>query len=104
MQIAIFAKRQTSNDGRPYVKYLSRLTKKDGTELTAVVKFRDPCPKPDPDICPINIKFDKGDANFSTKNRVNEDTAEIITAHTLWVTKWEIGAPYVDKSLDEFVD
>ena len=102
MEIAIFAKKRQSNDGRTFYNYLTRLTRKDGTEISAVVKFRSNVTPPDPNICPLYIQFNKDDASFSSKTVVNEDTAEVITRNTLWVHAYQPGRPWVDTSMDEF--
>lgn len=103
MEITIFAKKRNSTDGRVFYTYLSTLTKKDGSSITAQVKFRESAGNPKPEECPMNIKFDKVDANFTSKDLVDEDTGEVITSRTLWVTKWSKGQPYVDTSMDDFV-
>lgn len=103
MQTAIFAKKRTNSDGRVFYTFLTRLTRKDGTEVTAQVRFRDPAPQPEPDACPMNIVFERPDANFTTKDIVNEETAEVVTSNTLWIKKWTQGEPYVDSSMDDFV-
>lgn len=102
MEIAIFAKRMTRKDGTPFFKYLSTLHRKDGTTQTVGVRFRDDCGHPKPENCPINIKVDKNDANMVRKDFVREDTGEVATSFTLWVSKWVEGSPYVDTSLDEY--
>lgn len=102
MEIAVFAKKRTTTDGRPFYGYLATLTKKDGSPLTVAVKFRDDCGAPKPENCPMNIKFQKGAANLSSKEYVREDTGETANSYTLWVSAWEVGSPYVDTSLDDF--
>lgn len=102
MEITIYAKKRTTDEGKAFHSYLSTLTRKDGDTQTVSVKFRDDAGKPKPENCPMNIKFDKGDANLSTKEFVREDTGEIGLSYTLWVSKWEQGAPFVDHSLDDF--
>lgn len=111
MEITVFAKKRNTTDGRVFYTYLSTLTKKDGSTVTTQVKFRDSAGKPNPEECPMNIKFDKTDANFTSKDRsedvVDEDTGEvtskIVTSRTLWIAKWSKGSPYVDTSMDDFV-
>lgn len=102
MEITIFAKKRTSSEGKSFFSYLSTLTRKDGTKQTVSVKFRDDCGNPKPEQCPMNVKFDKGNANISTREFVREDTGEVGTSYTLWVSAWEPGAPFVDHSLDDF--
>lgn len=102
MEITIFAKKRTTKDGKTFYGYISTLTRKDGTKQTVSVKFRDECGSPKPEKCPVNIKFDKSDANLATSEFVREDTGERATSYTLWVSAWENVSPYIDKSLDDF--
>lgn len=102
MEITIYAKKRNSADGKMFYSYLSTLTRKDGTKQTVSVKFRDEAGNPKPEKCPMNVKFDKGNANMSTKEFTREDTGEVATSYTLWVSAWELGTPFVDHSLDDF--
>ena len=102
MEITIFAKKRNTSDGKTFYSYLSTLTRKDGTQQTVTVKFRDDAGNPKPENCPMNIKFSKGSANMATHEFTREDTGEIGTSYTLWVSNWEQGTPYVDHSLDDF--
>ncbi len=103
MELTIFAKKKTTNEGKTFFAYLSTLTRKDGTKQSVQVKFRESCGAPKPELCPLNIKIDKTKANLSSREFVREDSGETITSFTLWVSAWENGAPYVDHSLDEFI-
>ena len=102
MEITIYAKKRTTSEGKSFYSYLSNLTRKDGTKQTVSVKFRDDCGNPKPENCPMNIKFDKSDANMATREFVRDDTGLVGTSYTLWVSAWEIGTPFVDYSLDDF--
>lgn len=102
MEITIYAKKRTTNEGKSFYSYLSRLTKKDGGVQTVAVKFRDECGAPKGEKCPVNIKFNKSDANMVTHEFEREDTGEIGTGYTLWISAWENGLPFVDHSLDDF--
>lgn len=102
MEITIYAKKRTTKEGKSFYSYLSNLTRKDGTKLTVSVKFRDECGNPKPENCPMSIKFDKRDANLSTRKFVHFETGEVGTSSTLWVSAWEPGTPFVDHSLDDF--
>lgn len=102
MEITIYAKKRTTSEGKSFYSYLSTLTKKDGNKQTVAVKFRDECGSPKPEKCPMNIKFNKTDANMSSREFTREDTGEVGTSFTLWVSAWENGAPFVDHSLDDF--
>lgn len=103
MILTVFAKKRTTNEGKVFYSYLTRLTKKDGTEITTTVKFRDTCGNPKPENCPCNIVVEKGSCNFNSKEIVNESTGEIIVSNTLWVSEWRNGERYVDTSMDEFM-
>lgn len=102
MEITIYAKKRTTAEGKTFFSYLSTLTRKDGTTQPVSVKFRDECGNPKPEKCPMNIKFDKGRANMATREFTREDTGETDISYTLWVSRWEQGAPFVDHSLDDF--
>lgn len=102
MEITIYAKKRTTKEGKSFYSYLSNLTRKDGTKLTVSVRFRDECGNPKPENCPMSIKFDKRDANLSTRKFVRFETGEVGTSNTLWVSSWEPGTPFVDHSLDDF--
>lgn len=102
MEITIYAKKRNSADGKTFYSYLSTLIRKDGTKLTVSVKFREGAGNPKPELCPMNIKFDKCNANLATKEFTREDTGEVATSNTLWVSAWELGSPFEDHSLDDF--
>ena len=102
MEITIYAKKRNTADGKKFYSYLSTLIRKDGTKQTVSVKFRDDAGSPKPEHCPMNIKFDKGNANMTTKEFTREDTGETAVSYTLWISAWEPGAPFVDHSLDDF--
>lgn len=102
MEITIFAKKRTTKEGKTFYSYISTLNRKDGTKQTVSVKFRDECGSPKPEKCPLNIKFEKMDANLSTNDFIRDDTGEVAKSFTLWISAWEQGAPYIDKSLDDF--
>lgn len=107
MKLAIFAKKLTSKEGRPFAKYFTTLTKKSGEEIMVQVKFREDCGAPKPEECPMNIVVDKTNCNYreKTSSYVDEDgNEEEYTAKTLWVSAWTMGEPYVDTSMDEFED
>lgn len=102
MEIAIYAKKRTTAEGKTFYSYLSTLTRKDGGKQTVSVKFRDDAGNPKPENCPMNIKFNKSSANLATNEFIREDTGEIGTSYTLWISGWEQGAPFVDHSLDDY--
>ncbi len=102
MNVVIFAKKRTTKEGKKFYNYIGTLKKKDGSEDTVAVKFREECGAPDPKSCPCNILVNKGDANISSRDFTREDTGEVIVIKTLWVNAWKQGAPYVDHSLDDY--
>lgn len=102
MELSVFAKKRNTQEGKIFYSYLTTMTRKDGTELTVSVKFRDECGAPKPDACPVNIIVEKSDANLVSKDFTREDTGEQGKLYTLWVSNWVEGSPYVDHSLDDF--
>lgn len=103
MKTTIFAKKKTSRDGKPFIAYVAKLRRTDGTELTASVRFREECGAPNANACPMNIEFPKDKANLSTETYTREDTGEDATAYKLWISDWkESPEKYVDHSLDDF--
>lgn len=102
MDLTIFAKKRTANDGRTFYGYIARLTNVNtGETLVAGVKFRDECGAPKPEKCPCNIVVDKKKANLSEKLFTAEN-GETRKGYTLWVSEWTPGKEYVDTSLDEY--
>lgn len=109
MKVLVFAKKRQTKDGRNFTAYVTKLSRKDGTELTAGVKFREECGAPTADECPCYVEVDKKNANLATRNReiTDEETGEIkdVVQYTLWVSAWErSNEVYVDHSLDDFED
>ena len=111
MKLTIFAKKLTSKNGRDFYRYITTLTRKcpDGTteDVTVQVKFRDECGAPKGESCPVNIIVDKKDCNY--REKIKTYTAEDgdekdYQEKVLWVAAWTLGEPYVDTSMDEFVD
>ena len=107
MRVVIFAKKRTTKDGKPFTAYVTKLTKKDGEEITAGVRFREECGSPKDSECPCYIEVDKSDANLATKTfeTTDPETGEIkdVISRTLWITAWEKSSEeYVDHSLDDF--
>lgn len=101
MEITLFAKKVQSNDGKTFYKFLSTLNKKDGETVSVQVKFREPAKLPAVNECPMNIKFNKTDANYVVKSI--DRNGEKIQSRVLWVSSWTPGKPYIDNSMDEFV-
>lgn len=104
MELTVFAKKRQSKDGRQFYTYITTLVKKDGEVLTTAVKFRESAGQPDPKECPMIIEAEKKNCNFSQKFLQNEETGQMITSNTLWVSEWTKSAKeYVDTSMDDFV-
>lgn len=103
MQITIFAKKRATKDGKNFVNFISRLTRKDGSTITAQVKIPED-KRPRADECPINIIVKKENANLSKTSYIREDNGELATRYALWVSDFERGPAYVDHSLDDFED
>ena len=105
MRATIFSKKMQTKEGRNYNRYITKLTKVDGSVVTMAVKFREECGEPK--NCPCNIVFDKANANFSEKVQtyIDKETGEEKEAvsKVLWINAWTEGEPYVDTSMDEFV-
>lgn len=104
MNLTIFAKKLTNQEGKSFYRYLSTLTRKDGSTQTVAVKFREDCGSPKGDKCPMNILVDRKDMNMTSHEYEREDTGEVAKGYTVWVSAWKEGAPYEDHSMDEFVD
>lgn len=104
MELAIFASKKTTRDGKPFTAYSSHINKKDGTSVYINVKFRQEAGAPKAENCPANIIVKKEECNMQSREYVREDTGEVGMRFTLWVSKWEPSKnPYVDHSLDDFV-
>jgi hypothetical protein len=102
MELTVFAKSRTTKEGKPFQTYFSKLTKKDGTEITTELKFREECGAPKQ--FPCNIIVDKKDANLVEKPITYEKDGEEKDAiqRRMWIANWTEGAEYVDHSLDDF--
>lgn len=101
MKITVFAKKRNTKEGKVFYTYLTKLAKKDGSEVTTAVKFKD---DNKPNSFPVNLIVSKQDCNFNTKNVVNEATGEVYQNNTLWINRWVEGEPYIDHSMDDFMD
>ena len=102
MEITVFAKKRTTKEGKTFYGYLTTLRRKDGTEQTVSVRFRESCENPKPENCPMNIIVEKRSANLSKREFIRESTGEVMNSYTLWVSEWKNGSAYVDHSLDDF--
>ena len=106
MNITVFGKKRTTKEGKPFTTYLTKLTKTDGEEITVQVKFTEEAGNPK--TLPINLVIDKKHANYTERveKYVDSETQQEkeTTRRILWVSAWKEGKPYVDTSLDAFVD
>lgn len=99
MEITIYGKRKKTGTGQIFTVYLSRIPKKDGTELPVTVKFETNIQPPQQ--LPCNITIDKPDAHLSSRKYKREDTGEEQLSWTLWINRYAQGSPYVDHSMDD---
>ena len=96
LELTIFAKKRSTKDGKKFATYFTTMP---GRDKANKVKFREECGAPE---CPANIVLRKGDANLSKETYTDEVTGEVKAVDVLWISKWEAGAPYEDKSMDEW--
>lgn len=103
MKITIFGKKKETQDGKKFVQYSTKLKKKDGTELFAIVKFNEGTPMPKYDDLPLNVVVEKENASLAKKQWESEDGEKTGWNFTLWVREWAVdtGNPFVDHSLDD---
>ena len=110
MRLTVFTKTKHTKEGKPFNTYFSKLKKKDGSEITAELKFREDCGVPKE--FPVNIDVDKKNANFSEKKVTvkvkdeagNEEEKEV-EQRRIWINEWTYSAEeYVDHSMDDFED
>ena len=95
MKITVFSKKISSK----FTGYVTKLKKKDGTEIYCRVRFREGCSAPS--VCPAIIEVEKDYANLVKKHYKNDDKEYDI--YTLWINNWETTLEkYVDHSLDDF--
>ena len=103
MNLTIFGKKKQTKEGKSFTAFVARMTKKDGSTITASVKFREDCGQPKLEECPINIIVDKVNANLVDRTYTRADTGEEAVSYTLWISAWERSKEkYVDHSLDDF--
>lgn len=105
MKITLFRKVRNTKEGKKFDSFITKLTKKDGSETTVSVRFLgDPRDAFDASLCPYIIIVDKKDANLSKRETMDENTGEMHTFYTLWVKKYTVSdEKYVDHSLDDYM-
>ena len=110
MQLTVFEKTKHTKEGKPFNTYFSKLKKKDGSEITAELKFREDCGVPKD--FPVNIIVDKSNANFSekdvtvvSKDEAGNEEERVVTQRRIWIKEWNYSDDeYVDHSMDDFED
>ena len=99
MKITVFSKKISKHDGSKFTGYVTKLKKKDGSEIYCRVRFHDGCNGPRE--CPAIIEVEKDKANLVKRHYKNDDQEYDI--YTLWITDWNLAEEkYVDHSLDDF--
>lgn len=113
MEINIFGKKGINSEGRTFPIYFSTLTKKDGSQDSVNVKFREACGSPDLKDCPCTIYVEREKANLvikpiiveddGVKSVLTDDNGEVKMRRTLWISEWQMVGPYIDHSLDDYI-
>lgn len=99
MKITVFSRKISKHDGSKFTGYVTKLKKKDGSEIYCRVRFREGCNAPHE--CPAIIDVNKDKANLIKRYYTKEDKEYDI--YTLWITEWNpTDEKYVDHSLDDF--
>ena len=99
MKITVFSKKISKHDGSKFTGYVTKLHKKDGSEIYCRVRFREGCSAPRE--CPAIIEVEKDHANLVRRHYKNDDKEYDI--YTLWISDWyPTDEKYIDHSLDEF--
>lgn len=105
MKITVFGKKRTTADGKKFTAYFGKLTKKDGSEITTQIKFREEAGVPS--TVPCVIECEKTDMNYTEKVKkyTDKETQEEkeTTERTLWVARFN-EEEYIDTSMDDFVE
>lgn len=100
MKVTIFAKRIKKHDGTSFTGYVTKLTRKDGSEQYARVRFNQDVQLPRE--FPAVIIIPAGKANLQQQD-LTKDDGTTYTRYTLWVSGWDpSGEKFVDHSLDDF--
>lgn len=105
MLLTLYAKNRTTTQGKPFTIFLATLTRRDGSTITADVRFKQEAGTPDAKKCPVNIEVDKAACNLSTRAWQSPATGEVIDTYKLWVSTWKYSdIEYEDHSLDDIAD
>lgn len=105
MKINVFKKKVTPKNGnKQFIKYVTTMVKKDGTNVYCDVSFGEGVDIPKE--FPCVVVFDRTKANLSAKKRdyTDKETGEIkeYTRRTLWINEIQAVENYIDHSLDDF--
>lgn len=102
MELTIFCKTMKKKDGGTYPRYISRLTKKNGEEVSFAVKFEQEAGQPKPENCPCIISVEKEDASYSEKKKTRDNGSTVIQRE-MFIKKWsKTDKEWVDNSMDAF--
>lgn len=102
MKITLFAKTAHTKEGKSFIRFIGRLTNKEGKEISMTVRTPSKVPQFDETKCPYIIEFNKQDANLQPHKYTDKDGNEK-TSYTLWLKAYkESEEQYVDHSLDDF--
>lgn len=106
MEIALFAKKRTTSEGKSFVGYWATLVSPKTGEITPVtVKFKDDKCKPVPlEDCPCMITLQKGDCSLTKPYEFESKDGTVGIGRDLWVYDWVRSGDYVDHSMDEYFD
>ena len=100
MTIDVFTKLRQTKDGKAFQAYFGTLKKNNGDEVHVTIKFREGVEIPDE--FPVTMVSDKKNMNLA--HRVVEVNGNPNVFYTLWVRKVDQWIPYIDTSLEEFLD
>lgn len=104
MRVNVFPKKITAKNGNKFTKYVTTLTKKDGSTVYAEVKFSDESLN-QVDKFPVTLTINQGDGNFTSKTIHGKDkdgNPKDYIRNTLWVSHISAVEEYIDTSLDDF--
>lgn len=106
MKLNIFGKERSTNEGRKFMTYFTRLTNKStGETKTFSVKFRQDCDAPSLSDCPCVIDVPREKINLSEKPVYDKETGDVVFyTRDIWVSFWKMVGPFVDHSLDDWGD
>lgn len=102
MKLTVFAKNVQKKDGKTFTKFLTRLTRKDGTEETVEVKFTQATKTLTANDCPCIINATH--CNLAKQSGTNAESGVAWESKKLWVSAWETtNEVYRDTSLDDYL-